>query len=103
MVGAAIVRYHTTRESARYNELLIECVLAELAESDPGGLSYQVFRFDGGAGFMHIAVFDGTTDPFARCLAYHEFHRDFRQRLIAPPTVMRAVPIGFYRASPPAR
>jgi hypothetical protein len=103
MVGSAIVKYHTACESARYNALLIEDVLAELAASDPGGLWYQVFRFDGGAGFMHIVVFDGTADPFARCAAYQRFHRDFRQRLAEPPAVMRGVLIGSYRAALSAR
>jgi hypothetical protein len=58
----AVVRYHTTTVSTERNRRLIEDVLAELAARDPGGLHYQVFRFDDGVGFMHVAVFDGTTD-----------------------------------------
>jgi hypothetical protein len=84
---AAVVQYHTTNESAEHNQRLIEDVLAELAARDPGGLYYQLFRFD-----------DGTTDPFARCAAYQQFHRDLGRRLVAPPTVMRAGLIGSYRS-----
>jgi hypothetical protein len=93
---AAVVRYHTTTVSTERNRELIEDVLAELAARDPGGLRYQVFRFDDGVGFVHVAVFDGTTDPFAECTAYREFHRELRDRLAAPPTVIRAVLIGSY-------
>jgi hypothetical protein len=96
MAKAAVVLYHTTSEAAEHNRRLIEDVLTELAVQDPGGLHYQAFRFDDGLGFMHVAVFDGTTDPFDRCAAYREFHRDLGRRLVAPPKVMKAVLIGFY-------
>jgi hypothetical protein len=55
-----------------------------------------VFRFDDGVGFMHVAVFDGTTDPFAECSAYRDFHRELGDRLAAPPIVTRALLIGSY-------
>jgi hypothetical protein len=96
MPRAAVVRYHTTTVSAERNRRLIEDVLVELAARDPGGLHYQVFGFDDGVGFMHVAVFDGTTDPFAECAAYREFHRQLGDRLAAPPIVIRAVLIGSY-------
>jgi hypothetical protein len=48
---------------------------------------------------LHVAVFDGTSDPFADCGAYREFHRDLQQRLAAPPTISRAVLIGSYFGS----
>jgi hypothetical protein len=96
MTRAAVVRYRTTTISTERNCQLIEDVLVELAARDPGGLRYQVFRFDNGVGFMHVAVFDGTTDPFAECSAYRNFHRELGGRLAAPPIVIRAVPIGSY-------
>ena len=94
---AAVVRYHTTCASAECNQRLIENLLAELAARDPGGLCYLAFRFDEGLGFMHVAIFDGTADPFSRCAGYQEFHRELGRRLAAPPAVMRAVLIGSYR------
>ncbi|TAM65555.1 hypothetical protein [Mycobacterium sp.] len=96
MRRAAVVQYHTNADSAEHNRTLIEDVLTELAGLDPGGLDYQVFEFDDGVGFLHVAVFDGTTDPFADCAAHREFHRHLRERLAAPPTVSRAVLIGSY-------
>jgi hypothetical protein len=78
---------------------LIKDVLVELAARDPGGLDYQVFQLDDGVGFLHVAVFDGTTDPFADCGTHREFHRELRQRLAAPPIVSRAVLIGSYVGS----
>ena len=99
MRRAAVVQYHTSADSAEHNRTLIKDVLIELAASDPGGLDYQVFQFEDGAGFLHVAVFDGTTDPFADCGAHREFHRELQQRLAAPPIVSRAVMIGSYYGS----
>jgi hypothetical protein len=48
---------------------------------------------------LHFAVFDGTSDPFADCNAYREFHRNLQQRLATPPIVSRAVLIGSYFGS----
>ena len=62
MRRAAVVQYHTSADSAEHNRNLIEHVVIELAARDPGGLDYQVFQFEDGVGFLHVAVFDGTTD-----------------------------------------
>jgi hypothetical protein len=99
MRRAAVVQYHTSADSAEHNRNLIKDVLIELAARDPGGLDYQVFQFEDGVGFLHVAVFDGTADPFEDCGAQGEFHRQLRQRLAAPPIVRRAVLIGSYFGS----
>jgi hypothetical protein len=99
MRRAALVQYRTKTDSAEQNRSLIEDVLIELAARDPGGLDYQVFQFEDGVGFLHFAVFDGTSDPFADCGAYREFHRDLQQRLSTPPIISRAVLIGSYFSS----
>jgi hypothetical protein len=99
MRRAAVVQYQTSADSAEHNRNLIEDVLIELAARDPGGLDYQVFQFEGGMGFLHVAVFDGTTDPFADCGAHREFHRELPERLAAPPIVTRAMLIGSYYGS----
>jgi hypothetical protein len=96
MRRAAVVQYFTTRRSAQQNRELIEDVLIELAAADPGGVEYQVLVFDDGIGFMHVVAFDGTTDPFADCAAYREFHRGLAKRLATPPVVTRATLIGCY-------
>jgi hypothetical protein len=96
MRTAAVVQYHTSADTAEHNRMLIEDVLNELGSRDLGGLDYQVFQFEDRVGFLHIAVFDGTSDPFARCDAYREFHRHLQQRLTAPPIISRAKLIGSY-------
>lgn len=96
MRRAAVVQYFTTNEGARRNRDLIEDVLRELAVRDPGGVEYQVLMFDDGTGFMHIVAFDGTSDPFADCAAYREFHRALALRLATPPVVRYAALIGSY-------
>ena len=93
---AAVVQYVTTKETSQRNRELIEDVLNELAARDDGGIQYQVLVFDDGVGFMHVVAFDGTADPFGDCAAYHEFHREFAGRLVAPPVVTRATLIGSY-------
>ena len=99
MRRAAVVQYRTRADSAELNRSLIEDVLIELGTCDPGGLDYQVFELEDGMGFLHLAVFDGTTDPFANCNAQREFHRELQQRLAAPPISQRAVLIGSYFGS----
>ncbi|WP_068186758.1 hypothetical protein [Mycobacterium sp. UM_CSW] len=96
MHRAAVVQYHTSADSAEHNRALIENVLAELTARDPGGLDYQVLQFEDGTGFLHVAVFDGTSDAFADCEADRKFHRDLEQRLATPPIVSRARLIGAY-------
>lgn len=91
-----MVRYCTTPEAAHRNRELIEDVLLELAARDPGGVEYQVLMFEDGVGFMHVVAFDGSTDPFAECRAYREFHRELGQRLATPPIVTHAALIGSY-------
>lgn len=103
MKRAAVVQYFTTNEGAQRNRELIEDVLMELAAKDPGGVHYQVLVFDDGVGFMHIVAFDGTTDPFADCVAYREFHREFLRRLATRPVVTRAALIGSYHSHRPGQ
>lgn len=98
-----MVQYFTTDQGAQRNRELIEDVLRELATRDPGGVEYQVLMFDDGVGFMHVAAFDGTADPFADCAAYREFHRALADRLATPPVVMYASLIGSYHGRRPAR
>jgi hypothetical protein len=103
MRRAAVVQYHTIVSAAEHNRSLIEDVMIDLGIRDPGGLDYLVFQIDGGGGFLHVAVFDGSSDPFADCDAYLEFHRDLQQRLAAPPAVSRAELIGSYLGSKSSR
>jgi len=99
MRRAAVVQYQTFAHSAEQNRGLIEDVLIDLGLRDPGGLDYQVFQLEDGVGFLHVAVFDGTSEPFADCDAYRMFHRDLQHRLARPPTISRAVLIGSYFGS----
>lgn len=81
MRRAAVVQYHTIVGSAERNRSLIEDVLIDLGVRDPGGLDYLVFEIDGGVGFLHVAVFDGSGDPFADCGAYLKFIVTFSNAL----------------------
>ncbi|MET9486549.1 antibiotic biosynthesis monooxygenase [Nocardia sp. NPDC006630] len=96
MTAAIVVQYRTRADSAAHNQRLAERVVEELNARDPGGLRYQVFRLEDGVGFVHIAVFDGTADPFGDSCAFAAFHAEFPARLVGPATVLRAAVVGTY-------
>lgn len=96
MAKAAVVQYRTRADAAERNRALAQRVVTELRERDPGGLCHCVVQLEDGVGFIHIAVFDGTTDPFANSRAHAEFHRGLCTRVVGHPNVIRASTIGCY-------
>ncbi|RMI29729.1 hypothetical protein [Nocardia stercoris] len=102
MTGAVVVRYETRDEAAaELNQRLVEDVFAELNSRDPGGLRYLALRAENGTGFVHVAIFDGSGDPFADCAAFQRFQADVGARLSSPPTVTRAQVVGTYLPQQP--
>ncbi|MET7770616.1 hypothetical protein [Nocardia sp. NPDC005366] len=105
MTGAVVVQYRTRADLADRNQWLAEQACAELALLDPGGLHFHVLRLEDGIGFLHVAAFDGTTDPFAQSPAFRALHDGIGGRLVGPVTATRAVLVGSYHRNPrcPAR
>ncbi|MEV6336580.1 hypothetical protein AB0M12_17905 [Nocardia vinacea] len=96
MTGAVVVQYRTRADLADRNQRLAEQACAELNVLDPGGLHFHVFRLEDGVGFLHVAAFDGTTDPFARSPAFRALHDGIGGRLVGPIAATRAVLVGSY-------
>lgn len=96
------VQYQTWPEAADANQVLIEAVLAELAETDPGTVSYSAFRLADNVSFMHVAVIAGPGNPLAELTSFAEFQRDLVSRCVAPPSFTEAATLGLYAPTLPA-
>jgi hypothetical protein len=97
MTKAVVVRYQTRAEAAESNQRLIEQVFAELNAEDPGGVRYAAFRLADGAGFVHVALFEGDGNPLASSKAFAAFQDGAAERQAGPPVVSEATLIGSYR------
>ena len=95
-----IIKYKTTPESADENARLVEAVYAELAESDPGGLSYVTFRLDDGVTFVHIAEVQGDENPLMRSAAFAAFQKDIVERCVEAPNPADGTVVGSYGVLP---
>ena len=91
-----VIRYTTKPERAEENERLIRNVFAELARQNPEGLRYAAFRLDDGVSFVHVATFDGDTNPLPASAAFGEFQSGVQDRCAEGPTPADATIIGSY-------
>jgi hypothetical protein len=96
MTKAVVVQYRTRADCADHNQWLAERMCHELNALDPGGLHLQVFRLEDGVGFVHVAVFDGSEDPFAHSAAFAAFHDGLADRLVGSAIATRAALVGAY-------
>ncbi|SHL21553.1 hypothetical protein [Actinacidiphila paucisporea] len=103
MSNVAIVRYQTRPGAAAENQRLVEAVMAELNEQDPGGLRYAAFRLDDGVTFLHVAVTGDADSPLDGSAAFAAFQQGFADRLV-PGTRSRdtATAVGSYGFLPGA-
>lgn len=88
MATQTSVRY-TARDAAaaEENQRLINAVFAELADTKPEGLAYQVARSDDGLSFEHVAVIDTDVNPLLALDAFQRFSSSIAERVVAPPVV----------------
>jgi uncharacterized protein YndB with AHSA1/START domain len=93
-----IVRYRTRPDAAEENSLLVEAVLASLAELEPSGMAYTTYRLADGATFVHVAHFDGAENPLATLPAFAEFQRNLAERCVEPPALTEATVVGSYNS-----
>ncbi|GAB2982521.1 hypothetical protein LWP59_16850 [Amycolatopsis acidiphila] len=80
MPKVVIVQYQTHPEAADENQRLIEEVMSELDDQDPGGLRYASFRLDDGVTFVHVAITEGDSDPLSQSTAFTAFQQGFGER-----------------------
>ncbi len=96
MTVTKVIRYQTHPAKADENERLIRAVFAELAERDPGGLQYCVFRLEDGVSFLHVATIDGDENPLTASAAFAEFQSGIKDRCVEGPLPSDASAIGSY-------
>jgi hypothetical protein len=93
-----VVRYKTTSDQAEENQLLVERVYAELAETGPEGLRYATFRLADGVTFVHVAdVESDDHNPLSEVVAFEQFQQDIAGRCEEPPDAQEATVVGSYR------
>src|ERR1700682_795862 len=94
-----VVRYQAKPERADENQQLIEAVFAELAEREPEGFTYKVFRLDDGVSFTHVVIDHASDDPesLQAVPASQAFVADIANRCDVLPVAAGATIIGGYR------
>ena len=94
-----IVRYQTKPDRAEENQRLIEAVFVELAEREPEGFTYKVFRLDDGVSFIHVVIEHDVDHPdsLQDLPAFQSFVSGIGDRCDAPPVASGAAIVGGYR------
>jgi hypothetical protein len=95
-----VVRYQAKPTRAEENQRLIEAVFADLERLEAEGFTYQVFRLEDGATFVHV-VFEhegvGNSDSLQEVPTFQAFTADIADRCDVPPLAMAASVVGGYR------
>jgi hypothetical protein len=97
MPTTRVIQYRTTPEAADENERLIRAVFAELALKNHAGLRYSSFRLADGVSFVHVAEFEGDTNPLAESAAFAEFQSGIADRCEQGPEAVSATTLGTFR------
>lgn len=100
-MNTVVVRYRPLEDQADHNQALVEAVFAELASTDPGGLSYATLRLADGS-FVHIAQIEEEHNPLSENQAFAEFQAGIRDRCLEGegPMPLDATLVGSYRFLP---
>jgi hypothetical protein len=94
-----VVRYQAKPERADENQRLVEAVFVQLAEREPEGFTYQVFRLDDGVSFIHVVTEHDAEHPdsLQDLPAFQAFVADIGDRCDVPPLAMQATLVGNFR------
>lgn len=94
-----VTRYGTqSSEAADENQLRVEGVFAELAETKPDTVSYIVLRLEDDS-FVHVSFHDHTDDevnPIASSAAFAHFQDEHNSRREGPVDQQKAELVGAY-------
>ena len=74
-------------------------MFAELAEREPEGFTYKVFRLEDGVSFIHVAIEHDVDEPdsLQDVPAFQAFVADIADRCDRPPVATGATVVGGYR------
>jgi hypothetical protein len=94
-----VVRYQAKPEMADENQRLVEAVFDELAERQPDGFTYKVFRLEDGVSFIHVVIEHDVDDPdsLQAVPAFQSFVLNIAERCEVPPMASGATIVGGYR------
>jgi hypothetical protein len=94
-----VVRYQAKPEMAEENQRLVEAVFDELAERDPEGFTYKVFRLEDGVSFIHVVIEHDVDEPdsLEAMTAFQAFVSNIAERCDVPPVTSGATIVGGYR------
>jgi hypothetical protein len=94
-----VVRYQAKPEMADENQRLVEAVFDELAERQPDGFTYKVFRLEDGVSFIHVVIEHDVDDPdsLQAVPAFQSFVSNIAERCEVPPMASGATIVGGYR------
>ncbi len=96
---ATVVRYQAKADRADDNQKLIEAVFAELAERQPEGFTYKVFRLEDGVSFIHVVIEHDIDEPdsLQAVPAFQAFVAGIADRCDVLPVATGATIVGGYR------
>jgi hypothetical protein len=96
---STVVQYRTKPECAQENQRLVEAVFAELAEREPVGFTYKVFRLDDGVSFVHVVIEHDVDNPesLQDVPAFQAFVSGIADRCEVAPVAAGASVVGGYR------
>ena len=96
---ATVVRYQAKPEMADENQRLVEAVFDELAEREPAGFTYRVFRLEDGVSFIHVVIEHDVagSDSLKAVPAFQAFVSNTAERCDVPPVASGATIVGGYR------
>jgi hypothetical protein len=100
MAKTTVVQYRTKPDRADENQRLIEAVFADLAEREPEGFTYKVFRLDDGVSFIHIVIeHDDVDNPqsLQEIPAFQTFVAEIGDRCEVAPVASAASIVGGFR------
>jgi len=99
IVKAIVVRYQAKPERADENQRLIEAVFAQLAERQPDGFTYKVFRLEDGVSFIHVVIEHDIDEPdsLQAVPAFQAFVAGIADRCDVAPVATGATIVGGYR------
>src|SRR5215472_6605145 len=99
MGDTAVIRYEMKADRAEENQRLVEEVFAELAKTEPEGLSYACFRLADGVTFIHVVTTEGEENPLMSLPAFARFQEAFGERVEVSPVRNAATVVGAYNFS----
>jgi hypothetical protein len=98
-VKAIVVRYQTKPDRAEENQKLVEAVFSDLAERQPEGFTYKVFRLEDGVSFVHVVIEHDVDHPdsLQDVPAFQAFVAGIADRCDVGPVASGASLVGGYR------